>query len=231
MTVKSKCSKVMSILIVMLLLSMSLISLYGCTKHPEDYSIDEHIEMISQRVRAEYIERDDLDCNYESFAVYPLYDENEELTHFLVEFEPCGFLLLKLHDEPFSILQYTSMYIFDDRYMESGSWRKYRYGTEDCSPESFNDFGVKQDSTQCAIDKKVRYFELSEDGEFVNYQKSPYAIANVLEQKLYCIGGACAVKENGKYLNLVSMLLYDEDAIKYTEFLPLDFPAGSIRMF
>ena len=111
-----------------------------------------------------------------------------------------------------------------------GPWRRYRFGTEDCTPEPFNEYGVKPADRRRFQSDKIEYYELSESGNFINYQKSPYAIANVLDQKLYVAGASFVVKKDDKYLNLVSMLLYDENEIKGSEYLVFAFLAGSERM-
>lgn len=124
------------------------------------------------------------------------------------------------------------MYRFDDSYMlrTGGPWRRYRFGTEDSQPEPFNEYGVKPADRQRFQSDKIEYYELSESGNFIDYQKSPYAIANVLDQKLYVEGASFVVKKDDKYLNVVSMLLYDEDVIKGSDFLVFTFIAGSILM-
>lgn len=227
---KTTRKKIISILILTVLLSVLLFSLFGCTKNPDDYTTEEHIEMISKKVHKKYIDREN--SLYDSFAVYPLYSIDETVCMYLVEFEPYGFLLIKPYKEPFSLFVHTSMYRFDDSYMlrVGGPWRKYRYGTKDCPPEPFNEYGVKSDGRQQFQSDKIEYYELSESGEFVDYQKSPYAIANVLDQKLYVEGASFVVKKDDKYLNVVSMLLYDEDVIKGSEFLVFTFIAGSVKM-
>lgn len=124
------------------------------------------------------------------------------------------------------------MYRFDDSYMlrTGGPWRRYRFGTEDSQPEPFNEYGVKPDDRQRFHSDKIEYYELSDKGDLVDYRKSPYAIANVLDQKLYVEGASFVIKKDDGYLNLVSMLLYDEDAIKDSEFLVFTFIAGSVKM-
>lgn len=52
----------------------------------------------------------------------------------------------------------------------------------------------------------------------------------MLDQKLYVAGASFVVKKDDKYLNLVSMLLYDENEIKGSEYLVFAFLAGSERM-
>lgn len=229
---KTKCKKTIAFLAFLSILFISIFSLIGCHKtlDPDDYTTEEHIEMISKKVQARYIDRED--SLYDSFSVYPLYSIDETVCMYLVEFEPYGFLLIKPYKEPNSRFVHTSMYRFDDSYMlrTGGPWRRYRFGTEDCPPESFNEYGIKPDDRHQFQSDKIEYCELSESGSFIDYQKSPYAIANVLDQKLYVEGASFVIKKDDKYLNLISMILYDEDVIKDSEFLVFTFIAGSERM-
>lgn len=229
---KTKCKKTISVLALLSILSILIFSFVGCHKtlDPDDYTTEEHIEMISKKVQARYIDREN--GLYDSFSVYPLYSIDETVCMYLVEFEPYGFLLIKPYKEPYSRFVHTSMYRFDDSYMlrTGRSWRRYRFGTEDCPPEPFNEYGVKPADRQRFQSDKIEYYELSESGNFIDYQKSPYAIANVLDQKLYVEGASFVIKKDDKYLNIVSMILYDEDEIKDSEFLVFSFIAGSVKM-
>lgn len=229
---KTKCKRIIAFLTLSSILFILIFSLVGCHKtlDPDDYTTEEHIEMISKKVQARYIDREN--SLYDSFSVYPLYSIDETVCMYLVEFEPYGFLLIKPYKEPYSRFVHTSMYRFDDSYMlrTGGPWRRYRFGTEDCPPESFNEYGIKPDDRHQFQSDKIEYCELSESGSFIDYQKSPYAIANVLDQKLYVEGASFVIKKDDKYLNLISMILYDEDVIKDSEFLVFTFIAGSERM-
>lgn len=229
---KTKCKKIIAVLVLLFIFQILIFSLVGCHKtlDPDDYTTEEHIEMISKKVQARYIDREN--SLYDSFSVYPLYSIDETVCMYLVEFEPYGFLLIKPYKEPYSRFVHTSMYRFDDSYMlrTGGPWRRYRFGTEDCPPEPFNEYGIKPDDRHQFQSDKIEYCELSESGSFIDYQKSPYAIANVLDQKLYVEGASFVIKKDDRYLNLVSMLLYDEDAIKDSEFLVFTFIAGSVKM-
>ena len=138
---KTKCKKIIAVLVLLFIFQILIFSLVGCHKtlDPDDYTTEEHIEMISKKVQARYIDREN--SLYDSFSVYPLYSIDETVCMYLVEFEPYGFLLIKPYKEPYSRFVHTSMYRFDDSYMlrTGGPWRRYRFGTEDCPPEPFNE--------------------------------------------------------------------------------------------
>ena len=69
------------------------------------------------------------------------------------------------------------------------------------------------------------YFEADADGHYVYYQKSPYYVANKLNEKLYYINNAPAIKKNDKYYNLISDLWYGsyEETEKWEFMLDVDF--------
>lgn len=227
---RTKSIKIIAILVLTLILCISLFSLVGCNKtlDPDEYTLEEHIEFITQRVQQRYMKKDE---PYTSFAVYPLYDENDKYTHFLVEFEPYGFLMIETHKQETSHFEYTSMYRRCDAYLcRDGKfgWQRYRYdGIEE---QEIID-GIKWEKGKVRfIDKEV-YLEVDEQGEYVEYYKSPYAIANVLSQKLYFINSSPIIEENGKYIDLVSMRAYAQEQCKEMEALPcVKFFAGSILM-
>ena len=55
---KTKCKKTISVLALLSILSILIFSFVGCHKtlDPDDYTTEEHIEMISKKVQARYIE-------------------------------------------------------------------------------------------------------------------------------------------------------------------------------
>ncbi len=226
---KTKCKKTIAILALSSILCISIFSLVGCNKtlNPDDYTLEDHIEFIAQRVQQRYMKEG---TPYTSFAVYPLYDENDKYTHFLVEFEPYGFLMIETHKQKISKFEYTSMYRRCDAYLcrdEKFGWQKYRYDIEE---QEIID-GIKWEKGKIKFLDKEVYFEVNEQGECVEYYKSPYAVANVLSQKLYFINSSPIIEENGKFIDLVSMRAYAQEQRNEMEVLPcVKFFAGSILM-
>ncbi len=186
------------------------ISFCGCTRYPEDYTIEEHIKNITKKVQKRYIDSERYE--FESFEVYPIYDQDDKLSYFLVEFEPQGFLFIHLGVQRFISYFFAvpGMYMYDDFFLDY-NWVRYRQAVDGLEPDSYNghewvyyDFHI---SSSC-IDENSR-FESNEDGEPIKYYKSPYFISGEINNRLYFLelpdGDIPAVKDNDMYLNLVSM--------------------------
>lgn len=152
--------------------------------NPDTYTEQQHIERINERVKKS------TRYKYDSFDVYPLYDENDKIQFYLIEFEPSGFIYVQL--TKWSMFNYifscgtpTSMYMD----AKSGYW--YRYTVDE------NSHGVP--------------LEVDEDGEVIYYEYSHYKAASIKDEKLYLLE-TCkkhyripAVKRGDGYLNLISM--------------------------
>ncbi len=216
--------KIIAIPILLVLMCTIAISFCGCTRYPEDYTLEEHIEKISARVKKTYMKHNP---ELDSFEIYPLYYEEDQIYAFLVEFEPTGFVFMKPNKQNNSFLTHSNMYYSDSNYLRN-KWSRYRLGGVDVPPSSFNEFDLIPGYEYNGI---IQYFESNGSGEIVYYQKSPYAIANVLEKKLFLRGSIpfaipCIKDEKG-YLNLISMLYYEEDSLNAynswnSEYLSID---------
>ena len=167
------------------------------------YTIEEHVQRITER-----ISKKDFSwvLTYESFEVYPLYDLNEQVNVCLVEFEPSGFVFVHLRDEPQLLCNVTgagtSMYKRSDFYCAGqSSWSPY-----------------------IVDDNYEKHYFLDERGwEFI-YYKSPYRVAQVLDEKKYLIetddhgSYICAIKKGGEYINLMNGCNVDiKDRIRWEE--------------
>lgn len=199
----------------------------GCAEKKDKYTEEQHIIRITRRLNEKMPTFRDLkDEGYDSFAVYPLYDENDELTMFLVEIEPYGFMFISLRDEYYYILSCSkpksSMYVISDDL--------YGFGNELWSP-----YVVNKD---CFYGKD---YLINGNTERIYHNKSPYRVAGFINERKYLIEteGAqyiCAVKKDGEFLNLISLQtftvegvskynLYDTQASIYITFFP-KYPRG-----
>lgn len=202
-------------IIILGLLFIMIFSLSSCSQDPSRFSEGEHLERIAKRVEKRFMngeppyfikEGDDIT----GFEVYPLYGENDELVFFLVEFEPYGFLYVKMskHTRGLSWLGVVnSMYTYASIHIP---WKSY----------------VKDETqSQPSPDEDICQ-EVDEIGEYIHYYGSPYRIAEIKYEKRYLLPTTHsnsyyipAVKVDGKenhYLNLVSM-----EEIVYTNELVL----------
>ncbi len=178
--------RIASIVLVIVCL-FSICFSFGCDK-ASNYTEEEHIARITERIKNKDFS---WALTYESFEVYPLYNQNEEVEYFLVEFEPFGFMFVLLIDTQYSTcLLRTSMYKRSSFFCE---------GQRTWSPYS-------RDET---TGDKV-YF-LDENGERIIHTKSPYYVTQNMNSKKYLLessrGSAeyiCAVKKDETYVNLIN---------------------------
>lgn len=189
----------------------TMLSFVGCTRYPEDYTLEEHIKNITKKVQKRYI--DSGRYEFDSFEVYPIYDQDDKLSYFLVEFEPQGFLFIHLGVQRFISYFFAvpGMYMYDDQFLD-WFWVRYRQAIDGIEPEPYNGhewvYYDLDPFSSLNINKNTR-FEADEDCQPIKYYKSPYYISGELNNKLYYLelpnGGIPAVKKDDTYINLVSM--------------------------
>ena len=190
------------IISVILVLISVVIVFSGCGRKVSNYSVEEHIQRISERVRNhKWIIED-----FEDFDVYPLYGKDEKLKFFLLEFNPHGFVFIFVKDEPpvltSCLYAHKSMYIISaDYYDKERTW--FRYVADKNGPSLF-DFVEEASSSK----KGTPIFD--EKGEIIKYDKSPYYVSGNVNEKKYVFETEvsyeyiCAVKKDGKFINLIS---------------------------
>ncbi len=222
--------KIIAIPILLVLMCTIAISFCGCMKYLDDYTIEEHIKNISKRVEKKYLKED------ETYNIYPLYSQNEDeaIEYFLVEFSSnrCLFIRVRETDFEFRLLNGKySIYAYCERF-EHYPWTRYIL-EENMNKTAYGNqihwSAKKKDNIH--LHKYGAYCEIDDNGEQVEYSRSPYNAANVLSEKLYLLHiesyywyiPAIKIGEN-TYVNLISMAefntLYD---ISNQEVLPLSF--------
>ncbi len=198
--------KIIVIILCIILISLCALSFCGCIVKASWFSEEYHIKKVSEKIQEKYIDSDftvkiysDHSTNSElikevkptSFEIYPIYNIDEQLTYFLIEFEPWGHMYVKLKDPSISS---NSLYRVSAGY------------TEKWSP--------------CTLDpeKNTEYdydliWELDENGEKVVHYRSPYYVRGIKNEKRYIVRYECydfkgskrlipAVKMGDKYVNL-----------------------------
>lgn len=167
----------------------SLSVLTGCSEKPSKYSEDEHVNRITERIEKRFINGS---TELTGFQVFPLYDEADKIKHFLVEFEPYGFLYVRINEKNSTVGSWFggvgSMYTLSDTEVKT-SWSSYTI--DETSSQPFPDIDI--------------IWETDESGNKIIYKKSPYSIAEVGDVKRYLLGNIPAIKTGTGYLNLVSM--------------------------
>ena len=209
-------SRLLCLFLALLLACSCLFVFAGCVEYPDKYTLEQHTERISKRVDERYFSDSSAFTDY---TLYPLYNDKDELRYFLVEFEPQGFVFVAISSVNTFIKSFfavTGMYVRDDTYIED-YWQRYRLSVDGREPLPYN--GKEWQNYDVEPYRGNKRFEVDDNGEYVKYFHSPYAVANVLGQKLYFLdvylGYVPAIKQNGKYVNLISMEEFDYQGRDY----------------
>lgn len=165
-----------------------------------DYTETQHIQRVTDLANKRYL-NDDTD--YTELQVYPLYDENDKLTSFLIELKPVGFMYVFLNHN--SKLNHFG----NGMYLQSTSnikpWARYVV-------ENGNDAYLKIYNTTYKFNDR-RWTELDENDMPVLHETSHFKTANIQYEKRYFLKYRSkyipAVKRNDKFLNLISMEYMD----------------------
>ena len=161
------------------------------------YTEEEHIERVSERVQEQIKDWSYADGKkYEGYELYPLYNEKEELKYFLIEFEPYGFVFVRILDDAnlgiISCSGSRSLYQKSTKYEEENLWSPYT--VDETLPPEYKD--------------KDMQWILDENGERIEYNRSPYYVTGNAEERKYLFSRSsgeyiCAVKSGDCYLNLI----------------------------
>jgi len=168
-----------------------LFSFSGCADRADSFTLEEHIQRIGEKMRArDLTKKYPYGFTYDDFEVYPLYNENDKVKYFLIEFEPCGFIFVYLQDKA-SIINSRTLYLLFGVFDEKYPWSPYVV-------ESGGEVENHED----------RKWILDENGERIYYSKSPYYVANCINEKKYLFateeGFIPAIKRDNNFINLVS---------------------------
>ncbi|MBE5753242.1 MAG: hypothetical protein E7343_04160 [Clostridiales bacterium] len=214
-----KIKKIFTIGLAVLLMLCVSISFAGCKNSPNDYTVEEHIGRIRERMRArDLTEEYPVGFTYEDFEVYPLYNEKEEVKYFLIEFEPYGFMFVAVREiQPSlgTIIFKHSMYILSSLHSENHPWSPY----------------VVDEAKGDAYHPEAREWLLDDKGDKIYYAKSPYYITNNIEEKKYLFvmrsgGFILAIKKENCFINLISgekIICVDENLYKTQAVLDISF--------
>ena len=157
---------------------------------------EEHIERVSERAQEQIKDWSYSDGKkYDGYELYPLYNEKEELKYFLIEFEPYGFVFVRILDE-------ANLGIISC----SGSRSLYQKSTEYGEENLWSPYTVDETLPPIYKDKDMQWI-LDENSEKIEYNRSPYYVTGNEEERKYLLSGSsgyiCAVKRGDCYLNLI----------------------------
>lgn len=116
-----------------------------CAKKVSDFTVEEHADRIRERLDRKIPELEAIfDFNVDSYELLPVLSENNELSYYIAEFEPLGFLVIMLLDEKGdcdSVIP-RSMYYHYDVVLE---WSPYYYDSNNKNEECYyyDEFGEK----------------------------------------------------------------------------------------
>lgn len=192
-----KCNSIILAFLMTVIIVFSVFGVTGCSKSAKDYSEEDHVKRVTERIEKRFLKDSE---KYTGCSVYPLYNENEELKYFLVEFEPQGFVFILLKDEQLNGLSCfgfsTSMYKLSNLYGDR-TWSPYTIDETDS--QSF------PDTDKCWM--------TDEKGNVINYDRSPYHVTQNENVRKYLLRSerdsasteyVCAVKKDGVFVNLIS---------------------------
>ena len=219
---RKKTIKRVIAIVVILVLFGGILGMVFSNKKASQFTEAEHLERVRNRIQKRFIEGDVLLRSYGApddgrvhpgikatgFEVYPLYDENDQLKYCLVEFEPCGYVYIRIRDERLKWLGWPGV-----------SVNMYKLSAE----RGEQSWAILQ-ATEKASGEIEWAPNPNEEG--VKYHNSPFAVRNVMDQRKYFIcykldinGGTKtitipSIKQNGKYVNLYSMESFDLEEAK-----------------
>ena len=210
---KTKSKKKTIILCVVLAVVIALLAILGVRIIKNSswaYTEEQHLQRISELVEKRYTS-DKYD--YTSYKIFPLYDQNEKMKHCLVEFEPYGFVWVRVNSRDMGFIALHSMYTRCEPV--EYPWSRYEY----------------INTTQTSYSEENIKWETDEFGERIYYKDSPYKVADIKDEKRYLVTTnqandeitIPAVKRGDKYLNLMDMKEFEyvaeSETYKYPYFL------------
>ena len=143
------------------------------------YSEKGHYRRIQKRIEERFIETG----VHKEYELYPLYDEEDKLRYFVVDF-PTNYHIIRINKYDLGCLG-VSMYTLSI----NNPWQRY------------------------VLENGEKVYEKDKDGNDIFYNQSPYKVAGIKDEKRYLIkirqgsnsDYVPAVKRGDKYLNLISM--------------------------
>ena len=199
--------KIITYILTFTILICTMICFVGCGERASSFTEEEHIQRITERIKKRDPKRLGFPEGetYQDFEVYPLYNEDDKLQYFLVEFEPYGFMFIALRDE-IVIMAHTSLYFLSSSssiYGEENPWSPY----------------VKDETNSQPDPDRDKSWILDENGERIFYTKSPYFVTGNINEKKYFWrvesgNYICAIKNDTGFINLISGKQVDGSSFK-----------------
>ena len=226
--VKKFFRAILIIILIFVLIIGVLLALLAIPVKPEWFSENFHMKNVTKYAQEYYVGKNG--CT--SVEIYPVYDENEKLTHFIIEKQPEGFQFVTLMTRTIligSLYNHTGYIIswnhyricaenekpigesfFDDDNVEivceNGTFWKHAYPQVMIDPKT----GNKLSSSYSDILKLNAWAETDEQGNFVFQSESPYRVYGVKNEKRYLLkvrrgDYVPAIKSENGFINLITL--------------------------
>lgn len=184
---------ILCILFAMTVVFLAVGGCYGFAENPSNFTDTEHIIRVTERF-SDRLDRYTYDdgSKVESFTVYPLYNQNDKLTMFLIEMEPYGFEFVFLRET-------VSIYkMYRDESIYRMSLDTYGIGLDD----NWERYKIDKETGET-----VPLLDKNNERHF--YRKSPYYVDGKLSDRKYIIKTKdnkyiFAIKSNNSFINLIS---------------------------
>lgn len=193
----------------LIIFSLGVYFLYTEIKNnPKYYTDEQHLQKITELVEKRYINSK---YNATSFKLFPLYDADDKISYYLVDFEPYGWVYINIHNPRFiNKLTGVKMYAVNNTTDIETHFQRYKICIDGVEPPPYNELYWR--ARENSSDSNYRW-EINEYGEFVTQTVNHYELAGVIEQKKYFLeitqagytSYIPAVKSGARYLNLISM--------------------------
>ena len=169
-----KIIRITILLIILIIIPTTIMCRSSCM-----YSEKGHYRRIQKRIEERFIETG----VHKEYELYPLYDEEDKLRYFVVDF-PTNYHIIRINKYDLGCLG-VSMYTLSINNL----WQRY------------------------VLENGEKVYEKDKDGNDIFYNQSPYKVAGIKDEKRYlmCVqqdsnfNYVPAVKRGDKYLNLISM--------------------------
>ena len=169
-----KIIRITILLIILIIIPTTIMCRSSCM-----YSEKGHYRRIQKRIEERFIETG----VHKEYELYPLYDEEDKLRYFVVDF-PTNYHIIRINKYDLGCLG-VSMYTLSINNL----WQRY------------------------VLENGEKVCEKDKDGNDIFYNQSPYKVAGIKDEKRYlmCVqqdsnfNYVPAVKRGDKYLNLISM--------------------------
>jgi len=178
---------VLCIVLVVAVLVSSFLIIEHVDIDADKYTDEQHLQRVTKLAEKRYLSPDS-PYGYTDMKIYPVYDENEQLRYFLIDFEPNGYVYILINKKSGNVVSQflgsRSMYTRDshDNKVKYSSvkqvpWQRYRIWE---SNESYPESGWKYPGPHMNT-----VSEVDENGDYIKYIDSHFKVAGICDERKY----------------------------------------------